>query len=113
MRPARSGFTLLEAIASLLILMLIVSGSLTLLRGTLDALARARSSERELLAAERVLVAHLLLADSEIRARSGISLRDGFEVIVTEPQPNLIRIGVRTPSERRELLATVRWIGRP
>jgi hypothetical protein len=63
--------------------------------------------ERELLRAERLLTATILLNDEELSQRLGMRRVGDFMVWVDRPEPFLFRVGVsRAARPERELLST-------
>lgn len=103
----RRGFTLLEVICALVILGAAVGGVVPLLAQSLDGVRRTRISQARIVAAEQVLVTHVLMSRTDLLIRLGSRPVLGFLVEVQRPSPRLFRISVLDEGKAMELLVTV------
>lgn len=108
MRRAERGFTLLETLVALTLVVGAVLPLLALLRAETLARAEMAHRERRVEEAHATLVGLSLLPREELDRRLGSRPAGGFVVHVNRPEPELYRVAVADSADpSSELLVTV------
>lgn len=105
---ARAGGTLIEVLIALVILSTATASVTSHVAAVTFDQTILDDRERELMRAERLLVATSLLGHGELSDRLGVRDVASFKVHVSRPEADLFRISIaRGPGDGSDLLATV------
>jgi hypothetical protein len=114
MRRSERGVVLLEVIVALAILATTGLAMMALVQEAMATQQRVRDRERELAAADRILVAYSMLSRTDLDIRLGRRDVGEFTVTVQRPEPELYRAAVAPVSAPdHALLVTVLYRAQP
>ena len=105
---SRRGVVMIEVLVAIAILSLVGVSMVTFTSSVVQSEERRRSREQELLRAERLLIATLLLTQSELEQRIGVRYAGDFAIWIDRPEPYLFRVAIATAARPTvEILATL------